>query len=148
MPDMKARISWIATLFLLVGCENANLGAFTGTPWKGPLSVAGLCSDGAGSHSRQYVQTLKFEAAGRNAIEYTNDNWCVFRFNVSGNTATLSKPVVCGGELATGLAGELTYTKYTITANDEHHLALELKIHGKSGVGLTCEMSGNGAVSR
>ena len=135
-------------LGMCAGCWGADLGNFTGQSWHGPLSTAGICNDGSGSHGRNYLQTWTFEPAGGNSIEYAKDTGCVFRFNVSGNTAILSNgPVVCSGEMSTGAAGKLTYTRYTATTNDGHHLSVQMTIKGRSG-DLICAMSGNGSGTR
>ena len=55
-------------------------------------------------------------------LQYTSNDGCLFKFNVSGSTATLANgPVTCSAT-SNGTAVSLSVASYTLYTSDGHHL--------------------------
>ncbi len=87
--------------------------------WAATVHTTLSCGDSVGQGDPSITITL---VAGSGAdLESASDDGCVFKFRVSGNTATLSNaPVSCNAAFA-GLRGTTTVNDYTLTTSDGHH---------------------------
>ena len=124
-----------------------NLANFTGATWSGSLSASATCNNMTMIPLAVFPAQITFQSAAPNEIEYTSGDGCLFKFGVSGDTATLSNgPVKCS-KVVLGAAIALTYRQYTATTTDGHNLTAEVTYDTLAG-SITCTFTGNGAATR
>src|SRR5947208_15528844 len=118
------RIAWhLRPVFVLLassggGSSSSAVSKFIGN-WAATVHTTRTCGDSVGQGDSSVTIQL---AAGSGAdLESTSSDGCVFKFRVSGDTATLSNaPVSCNAAFA-GLRGTTTVNDYTLTTSDGHH---------------------------
>jgi len=150
---MKRRAIVISAL-LLAACGGGgggtsggtkNLANFEGAAWTGTLTVTLNCAGMTASQQGQGSITL---SAGSGAdLEFSTLPGCTFKFNVSGNTATLANgPVTCSGTQQ-GVPFTTTVTSYTLTTADGHSMSVNSAATVVTG-GQNCAATVAGTLSR
>lgn len=139
-------------LLALTACGSSSSGPtdlanFTGAEWTGALSLTANCAGTADTVSDPFMGM--FTAQGASGFTATSFNGgCVFDFNVSGNTATLSNgPVSCGTTTTAGAAVLFSFTSYTLTTSDGAHLTGTVAGSATEG-GLNCSLTGTVVATR
>jgi hypothetical protein len=140
-----------AAIGVLAGCGGGGpatkLSNFTGTPaWAVQLTASGTCDDGS-SGSQTGSGEIAFTSSAANELEYTNTTGCAFKFNVSGNTATLSNAPVKCSITSNGQVLSYSFSSYTATTTDGHSLTLSFASTGTSS-GVNCRLTGSGLGTR
>jgi hypothetical protein len=151
-PIAGAFAAAILALAPSAGCGSAapatNLAHFTGPPqWDGSLSSTGTCSNGSTLPIIPKQGQFTFVSNAANEIEYTTSDGCLFKFNVSLDTATLSNAPVKCSTVILGASIALTFTQYTATTTDGHHLTGTVSYSTQAG-SITCNFTGNGSATR
>ena len=127
------------------GGGNKNLANFQGATWSGTINTSVNCSGtttpGSGSFS------VAFSAGSGADLQYTSGAGCLFKFNVSGNTASLSNgPVSCSVTTANGTV-TTTVTSYTVTTSDGRNLSFTFSGTASSGTTM-CSVTASGTATR
>jgi hypothetical protein len=127
------------------GDGTRNLANFEGAPWTGPLTGTVNC---AGTTLVQQVQGSITLSAGSGAdLQFSTLPGCTFKFNVSGNVATLANgPVSCTGTQQ-GIPFTTTVTSYTLSTADGHSMAVNSAATVVTA-GQTCTATVTGTLSR
>ena len=103
------------------GSSSSAVSKFIGN-WAATVHTTRTCGDSVGQGDSSVTIQL---AAGSGAdLESTSSDGCVFKFRVSGDTATLSNaPVTCNAAVPS-IPGTTTVNDYTLTTRDGHHATL------------------------
>jgi FlaG/FlaF family flagellin (archaellin) len=114
----------LMVVLLAAGCGGSSSSAaskFIGN-WAAIVHTTRTCGDSVGQGDSSVTIPI---AAGSGAdLESTSSDGCVFKFRVSGDTATLSNaPVSCNAAVPS-IPGTTTVNDYTLTTNDGHHATL------------------------
>lgn len=128
------------------GGGTKNLANFEGTAWNGQLTTVVTCP---GSQPQSQVSSFAVQFSPGNGadLEYNSGAGCIFRFNVSGNTASLSNaPVSCASSVG-GVPVTATFTSYTATTADGHSLSVATAGSG-TAQGVTCPFTQSSTLTR
>ena len=100
-----------------------------------------------GGQSGTRTYSITFAPTTGADLQWTSAEGCVYKFNVSGNTASLSNaPVSCNFTL-NGFAVSATWTSYTATTTDGRNLAIATAGTG-SALLQTCPFTETGTATR
>jgi hypothetical protein len=122
-----------------------RLANFTGSGWNASVTTTVTCSGFSQSGSRMYSITF---APGSGAdLQWTSAEGCLYKFNVSGNTASLSNPPVSCNTTVNNIPVTATWTNFTATTNDGRNLTIATAGTG-SALGQTCPFSETGTATR
>ncbi len=128
------------------GGGTKNLANFEGTVWNGQITTTVTCP-GTSAQSSSAAYAVVFSPGTGADLQYTSQAGCIYKFNVSGNTAALSNaPVSCSTSVS-GTTVTLTWTSYNVTTSDGHALSLTADGTG-SAQGQTCPFSMTGSATR
>jgi hypothetical protein len=141
-----------AAIAAIAGCgggshRTVSVSDFTGAPpWNVSLTLSGVCDDGSSASVTQPVQ-FELSSTGPSELAYPSGSSCPFEFSLRGDLATLSNgPLMCSS--TSGGQTELySFTSYTLTASDAHHLTLNFKATGTAGTSM-CTLTGSGTGTR
>jgi hypothetical protein len=137
----------IIVMLALAGCggssTGANLSNFQGAWPTVHLTTTINCG---GSPVTQDTTVSVSIGPGTGAdLQHTSNSGCLYKFNVSGSTATLSNAPVTCSTTSGGTTYVLTVTSFTATTSDGHNLTLTASGTITSG-GSSCSyaITGNG----
>ena len=125
-----------------------RLANFTGSGWNASVTttISASCPVLPG-HSENRTYSITFAPTTGADLQWTSAEGCVYKFNVSGNTASLSNaPVSCKFTL-NGFAVSATWTSYTATTTDGRNLAIATAGTG-SALLQTCPFTETGTATR
>ncbi|MFL5312425.1 MAG: hypothetical protein ACJ79H_18475 [Myxococcales bacterium] len=123
-----------------------NLANFEGVTWNGQITSTVTCT-GSAPQSSAATYAVIFSAGTGADLQYTSQAGCVFKFNVSGNTASLANsPVACSSNVG-GTPVTLSWTNYAVTTSDGHNLTISAAGSG-SASGQTCPFTQTGTAAR
>src|SRR5882724_5883407 len=104
---------------LACGCGGSSgpgtdrLANFTGSSWNASVTTTVTCPTFSQSGIRTFAITF---APGAGAdLQWTSAEGCLYKFNVSGNTASLSNAPVSCNTTVNGIPVSATWTSYTAT---------------------------------
>lgn len=128
------------------GGSSNKLANFQGTVWNGTITTTVTCS-GAAPQSGQSPYAVAFSQGTDADLQYTSPAGCVYKFSVSGNTASLSNPPVTCSATFNGVIVTSSWTSYTVATSDGHNLSINA---GGSGTtfGATCPFTQSGNATR
>jgi len=120
---------------------------FVGAAWNASVTDTANCSEPIGTRTAPRTYSLTFVPATGADLQYTSTEGCVYKFNVSGNTATLANsPVSCMVNVD-GIIGTASWTSFTATTSDGHNLTINTAGSATNGV-ITCSFTETGAATR
>lgn len=125
-----------------------NLANFTGSGWNANVTttVSTTCPV-IGGQSGTRTFAITFAPTTGADLQWTSAEGCIYKFNVSGNTASLSNaPVSCNFTL-NGVPVTATWTSYSATTADGRNLTITSAGTG-SALGQTCPFSETGTATR
>jgi hypothetical protein len=138
------------SLAVVLGCGGSSappdrLANFVGAPWNASLTTTVNCAFVSQSGTRTF--SIPFQRGSGTDLQFNSAEGCLYKFNVSGNTATLSNgPVSCTVSV-NGVAVAATWTTYTATTGDGHNMTVSTAGSG-SALGQTCPFSETGSATR
>ena len=122
-----------------------NLANFEGAAWTGPLTVTQNCAGNVATAQGQASITLL--PGSDTDLQFSTLPGCTFKFNVSGNTATLANgPVSCSGT-DQGVPFTTTVTRYTLVTTDGHNMSVDTAATVLTG-GQNCSLALAGTLKR
>ena len=125
-----------------------RLANFTGSGWNASVTttISASCPVFPGqSGNRTYSLTF---APGTGAdLQWTSAEGCLYKFNVSANTASLSNPPVSCNITVNGIPITATWTSFTATTADGRNLAISTAGTG-TALTQTCPFSETGTATR
>ena len=122
-----------------------NLANFEGAAWTGPLTVTQNCAGNVATAQGQASITLL--PGSDTDLQFSTLPGCTFKFNVSGNTATLANgPVSCSGSDQNG-PFTTTVTRYTLSTADGHSMSVDTAATVVQGT-QNCSLALAGTLSR
>ena len=131
------------------GSDNSggkNLSNFEGATWNLNLTTTISCA-GQAPQSGSTATTVAYSAGSGADLQYTSRDGCLFKFNVSGNTATLSNAPVSCSTTINGTAYVITFNSYSASTSDGHNLTVNAAGNIASG-GTTCPIALTGSGTR
>jgi hypothetical protein len=137
----------VLALVFLVGCGGSSgpdLSKFEGN-WSGNLTTTVTC--GGQSQSGNAAVTLGLSAGSGADLQYLSQGGCLFKFNVSGNTASLANAPVTCSTTSNGAALVLNFTSYSLSTSDGHSLTATAGGTVTSG-GENCTVAITGSAAR
>lgn len=137
----------LAALALTIGCgggSGPDLSRFEGT-WNGNLSSTVVC--GTQSQSGNSTDSITLSAGSGADLQYLSNAGCLFKFNVSGGTASLSNAPVTCSTTSNGTVLALNFSSYSLSTSDGHHLTANATATIASG-GQTCNLVITGSATR
>ena len=128
------------------GSGTKNLANFQGATWSGTGNQVTTCSGQPPANSSGSVSFALSAGSGAD-LQYSSTAGCLFKFNVSGNTASLANAPVTCSTVSGGVTVTITITSYTLTTSDGHNLSFS---NGgtASASGTTCTIAITGTVTR
>jgi hypothetical protein len=119
-----------------------NLCNFDGAPWNGTVITTVTCPGQAPVSASGSGGIQLFPGSGAD-LQYSSAAGCLFKFNVSGATATLANaPVSC-----TSSGTQLSFTSYTLATLDGH--SLRVNSAGTAIIATqTCSFTVSGTLTR
>jgi hypothetical protein len=123
-----------------------NLANFQGATWNGQLTSTVTCPGSAPQTSASGYAVVFSPGTGAD-LQYASQAGCIFQFNVSGNTASLSNAPVSCSTNANGTNVTLAWTTYTVTTSDGHSLNISGAGTG-TALGQTCPFTQTGSAAR
>jgi hypothetical protein len=122
-----------------------DLSHWTGAAWNGGLTTTLTCS-GTPTSVNGTIGFVLSPGAGAD-LQYTSNDGCLFKFNVSNNTASLANaPVICS-TTASGTVITITVTSYSMTTSDGRNLTLQAGGSAAAG-SQTCPLALGGSLTR
>jgi hypothetical protein len=117
----------IFAMLVLAGCGGSgssgpNLSNFEGTWPTGNLTITVNC--GGSTATQNSTASIGIGPGSGSDLQYTSNDGCLYKFNVSGSTATLSNAPVTCSTTQSGTTYVLTVNSYTATTSDGHNLTL------------------------
>jgi hypothetical protein len=146
---MKKVLSGLLLLAVACGGSDSgskNLSNFEGATWNLNLTTTISCS-GQPPQSGSSATTVAYSPGSGADLQYTSHDGCLFKFNVSGYTATLSNPPVSCSTTINGNAYVITFTSYSASTSDGHNLTVNAAGNIASG-GTTCPIALTGSGTR
>jgi len=128
------------------GSSGADLSIFTGATWTGTLTSTVTCG-GQPPASGNANFNVPLSAGSGADLQYMSNDGCLFKFNVSGSTGSLSNGPVSCSTTSSGIAIVVTFNSYTLSTSDGHHLTINSAGTAASG-GTTCSMTTTGNATR
>ena len=123
-----------------------NLNNFQGGAWNGSISTTVNCP-GSAPQTTPSSFAVAFSPGNGADLQYTSQAGCTFKFNVSGNTASLSNAPVSCSAASGGTTLTLSWSSYNVTTSDGH--ALNLTSAGNASDGAqTCSFTITGSATR
>ena len=143
-------ISCLVVSALACGGSNDNGGAknlanFTGSGWNATVTTTVNCSGFSQSGQRTFA--IAFAPTTGADLQWSSAEGCLYKFNVSGNTASLSNPPVSCNTTVNGIPVTATWTSYTATTADGRSLTIASAGTG-SALGQSCPFSETGTATR
>jgi hypothetical protein len=121
---------------------------FEGAAWNASVIITANCSAPIGTQTVPRTYSLTFVPSTGADLQFTSTEGCVYKFNVSGNTATLANgPVSCTLNVSNTLMGLVSWTSFTTTTSDGHNLTINTAGSATNGV-ITCSFTETGAATR
>ena len=138
-----------AAFCVAAGCGGSSappdrLANFRGNPWNASVTTTVNCAFASQSGNRTY--SIAFQPGSGADLQYTSVEGCVYKFNVSGNTATLTSPATCTVSVS-GVAVAATWTSYTATTGDGRSMTISTAGSG-TALGQTCPFGETGTATR
>ena len=125
-----------------------RLANFTGSGWNASVTttISASCPVFPGqSGNRTYSLTF---APGTGAdLQWTSAEGCLYKFNVSGNTASLSNAPVSCNATVNSIPVSATWTTFTATTTDGRNLTIATA-GTASAIGQTCPFAEAGSATR
>jgi hypothetical protein len=145
---MKRVLAIAIALAAACGGSSSNKFAnFEGAAWNASLTDTASCPAPIGTQSAPRMYSLTFVPATGADLQFTSAEGCVYKFNVSGNTATLANaPVSCTVNVS-GIIGVVSWTSFTATTSDGHTLTINTAGTASNGV-LSCTFTEMGTATR
>lgn len=131
------------------GTVTKDLSMFTGATWNANLTTTVSCT-GQAPVTGIAATTLAYGAGTGGAdLQYTSKDGCLFKFVVSGTTASLSNaPVACSTtDPSTGAAVTVSFASYSAMTSDGHNLTISASGTASSG-GTSCPLTLTGSGTR
>jgi hypothetical protein len=141
----------VGALSFAVACGGGSsappdrLANFLGTPWNTSVTTTVNCAFLSRSENRTY--SIPFARGTDADLQYTSAEGCTYKFNVSGNTATLANPGVSCTFSIQGVAVTANWASYTATTSDGRTLTISTAGNG-SALGQTCPFTEAGSATR
>jgi hypothetical protein len=129
------------------GGSSTNFANFQGAAWNASVTDTASCPAPIGTQSAPRTYSLTFVPANGADLQFTSAEGCVYKFNVSGNTATLANAPVSCTVSVNGITGVVSWTSFTATTTDGHHLAIDTAGTATNSV-ITCSFTETGSASR
>jgi len=128
------------------GGGTKDLSKFAGAAWSGSLTTTVTCAGPVAPVTDSATFSL---TAGSDAdLQLTNSQGCLFKFNVSGDTASLANgPVSCQMTLD-GFAVSATFATFTLTTSDGKSLAANASGTAMAGGLPACPATVAGTLTR
>jgi len=124
-----------------------RLANFTGSGWNASVTttISASCPVLPG-HSENRTSITFAPTTGAD-LQWTSAEGCLYKFNVAGNTASLSNAPVSCNITVNGITGSATWTSYTATTTDGRNLTIGTA--GRATALLqTCSFSETGTATR
>jgi len=125
-----------------------RLANFTGAAWNASVTstISNTCLVFPGrSGTRTY--SLTFVPTTGADLQWTSAEGCVYKFNVSGNTASLANPGVSCSATISGVPVNASWTSFTATTSDGRNLTIATAGTG-TALTQTCAFSETGTATR
>jgi hypothetical protein len=141
--NLKKLISGLFLLAVACGGSGKDLSNWLGS-WAGNQTTTVTCPGNAPVTQNSLVSVTLSNGSGAD-LQYTSNDGCLLKFNVSGSTATLANgPVTCSAT-SNGTAVSLSVASYTLYTSDGHHLtATAAGTATVSGVSCVFGLTGSG----
>jgi hypothetical protein len=123
-----------------------NLANFQGSTWSGTTTTTLTCP-GSPAQTGNTGFTVAFSPGTGADLQYTSQAGCTYKFNVSGNTASLSNAPVTCSTIAGGTTINLAWTSYSVTTSDGHNLTFTAAGTASDST-QTCNFSMSGSATR
>ena len=123
-----------------------KLANFTGSGWNASVTTTVTCP-GLPVQSGNRTYSLTFAPGTGADLQWTSAEGCLYKFNVSGNTASLSNPPVSCNITVNGIPITATWTSFTATTADGRNLAISTAGTG-TALTQTCPFSETGTATR
>jgi hypothetical protein len=128
------------------GGSTKNLANFEGATWNGQFTTTVTCPGSAPQNSGAIYAVVFSPGTGAD-LQYGTQTGCVYKFNVTGNTASLSNAPVSCTSSSGGTSVTATWTSYSATTSDGHNLSFTAAGSG-SALGQTCPFTQTGTATR
>jgi hypothetical protein len=139
------------SIAVAAGCGGSNssnrFANFEGAAWNASVTDTAGCPAPIGTQSASRTYSLTFVPATGADLQATSAEGCVYKFNVSGNTATLANgPVSCTATVS-GISAVISWTSFTATTNDGHNLTINAAGTATNGL-INCSFTEAGTATR
>ena len=129
------------------GPSQTTLALFEGAPWNASVTDTANCPSPIGKQSGTRPYSITFVPGSGSDLQFTSAENCVFKLNVSNNTATLANgPVSCTASFA-GVTATITWTSFTASTSDGHTLSINGAGTATSNP-VTCPFTETGTATR
>jgi hypothetical protein len=142
----------VLSLAVAAGCGGSSSNAttdrlanFTGSGWNASVTTTVTCQGFTQSGVRTFAIT--FVPTTGADLQWTSAEGCLYKFNVSGNTASLSNPPVTCNTTVNNIPVTATWTSYTATTSDGRNLTISTAGTG-SALLQNCPFSETGTATR
>ena len=125
-----------------------RLANFTGSGWNASVTttISASCPVFPGqSGNRTY--SITFAPTTGADLQWTSAEGCLYKFNVSGNTASLSNAPVSCNATVNSIPVSATWTTFTATTTDGRNLTIATA-GTASAIGQTCPFAEAGSATR
>jgi hypothetical protein len=145
---MKRGLALAVALTAACGGSSSNrLANFEGAAWNASVTYTATCPAPIGTQSVSRTEAITFVAGSGADLQFTSPEGCVYKLNVSGNTATLANaPVSCTVNV-NGIIGVVSWTSFTATTSDGHYLTINSAGSATNGA-ITCSFTESGSATR
>jgi hypothetical protein len=129
------------------GGSSSKFPNFEGAAWNATVTDTANCSAPIGTQSGSRTYSVTFVPATGADLQFTSAEGCVYKFNVSGNTATLANGPVSCTVTVQGIIGVVAWNTFTATTSDGHNLTINAAGTASNGT-ITCSFTEAGGAAR
>ena len=123
-----------------------RLANFTGSGWNASVTTTVTCP-GLPVQSGNRTYSITFAPTTGADLQWTSAEGCLYKFNVSGNTASLSNAPVSCNATVNSIPVSATWTTFTATTTDGRNLTIATA-GTASAIGQTCPFAEAGSATR
>ena len=123
-----------------------RLANFTGSGWNASVTTTVTCP-GLPVQSGNRTYSITFAPTTGADLQWTSAEGCLYKFNVSGNTASLSNAPVSCNATVNSIPVSATWTTFTATTTDGRNLTIATA-GTASAIGQTCHFAEAGSATR
>ena|SRR5918911_848384 len=138
---------WIVLVAACGGSSSSKFPNFQGAAWNATVTDTASCSAPIGTQSASRTYSITFVPGTGADLQFTSAEGCGFRFNVSGNTATLANGPVSCPVTVQGITGIVAWNTFTATTSDGHNLTINAAGNASNST-ITCSFTETGGATR